>query len=205
MLAALELALSSAVWLTITAGFAVVRHQGSTGPYTGRISLACVDRVDGFPVIDLIVRAVSPCRVKIFMSIYEIIYCRSFFRLNWIFWLDYSRRNIFFAVRVFLWIVAGGFKQLLNRRCLPILRRNMLRNLRHVRLFHRLLDFWSISTLKASLLRINEILQAWNVLMLFYFIGNVMDIKIWAVVAGRWLLNFVRIGVAVQINLWFEV
>ena len=81
----------------------------------------------------------------------------------------------------------------------------MLRNLRHVRLRLRLLDFWSIPTLKASLVSMKEILQAWSILMLFYFIGNVMDIKIWVVVAGRWLLSFVWIGVAVQINLWFEV
>ena len=37
--------------LTITAFLAKARHQGSTGLYTGRRSLACVDRVDGFPVI----------------------------------------------------------------------------------------------------------------------------------------------------------
>ena len=45
------MALSSALVLTITACVAKARHQGSTGLYTGRRSLACVDRVDGFPVI----------------------------------------------------------------------------------------------------------------------------------------------------------
>ena len=43
--------LSSALLLTITAFLAKARHQGSTGLYTGRRSLACVDRVDGVPVI----------------------------------------------------------------------------------------------------------------------------------------------------------
>ena len=42
--------LSSALLLTITAVLAKARHQGSTGLYTGRRSLACVDRVDGVPV-----------------------------------------------------------------------------------------------------------------------------------------------------------
>ena len=45
------MALSSALVLTITACVAKARHQGSTGLYTGRRSLPCVDRVDGFPVI----------------------------------------------------------------------------------------------------------------------------------------------------------
>ena len=36
--------------LTIIAVFAKARHQGSTGLNAGRRSLACVDRVDGFPV-----------------------------------------------------------------------------------------------------------------------------------------------------------
>jgi len=51
MQAARELTLSSAPVLTITAFDAKARHQGSTGLYTGRRSLARVDRIDGVPVM----------------------------------------------------------------------------------------------------------------------------------------------------------